>query len=210
MTAAAIASAAATTATAHVNHAPLCHVATSQPLRRAATSLPTHHAAKAIGVMHHVVTSHSVIASVLLHHAVIVQRLRLAAISPLSPHVVMLPAAIVLSAVTASVTLHRAVISLLSRLAATNPLAANAHAATILTQAHAQIAPPLIVLLTQVSQHARPVTSRHVLRHPVAKPLRRAATVQHALARHVQAHHVPQPVHAAALTLTAVAVKATR
>jgi hypothetical protein len=40
--------------------------------------------------------------------------------------------------------------------------------------------------------------------------LRRAVTAQLALALRVQARHAPQPVLAAALTLTAVAVKAAR
>jgi hypothetical protein len=164
-----------------------------------------HHEAKATGVMHHVVTSRLVIASVLLHHAVIVRRLLRAVTNQLSRRVATVP-----SAVTASVTSHHAVTSLLLRHVATSPLAANAHAATILTQAHAQIAPPLIVLPTQVSQHVRRVTSRHVPQHQVARPLRHAVTAQLALAPRVQVHHVPQPVLAAALTLTAVAVKAAR
>ena len=200
-TEAAIVSAVAPTVTAHVNHVLLCHVATNQPLHRAVTSLPMHHEAKATGVMHHVLTSLLVIASVLSRHVVIVQRLHRAATSPLSLLVVMLPAAIVLLAVTASATLHHAVIS---------PLVANARAAIILTQAHVQIAPPLIVLPTQANQHALPVILHLAPLHLVARPSLLAATAQRALAHRARARHVPQPVHAAALTLTAVVVKAAR
>lgn len=180
MTAAETVSAAATTATAHVNHVPLCHVATNLPLLHAVTSLPMHHEAKATGVMHHVVTSRLVIASVLLRHAVIVQRLLRGATSPLSLLVV------------------------------TVPLAATAHAAIILTQVHVRIARRLIGLPTQASQHGLPVTLRLVQPHLAERLLRRVATAQLALALRVQEHRVPQPVPAAALTLTAVAVKAAR
>jgi hypothetical protein len=174
-------------------------------LQHAVTSQPTHLA----------VTSRLVIASALLRHAVIVQRLLRAATSPLSPHVVMLlavtpHAVIVLSVVTASATLHRAVTSLPSRRVATSLLAANVPVATIHTPAHALIAPHQTALPTQVSQRAQRVISHLAPLHLVAKPSLLAATVQHALAHRAQAHHVPQPVHAAALTLTAVAVKAAR
>ena len=204
-TEAAIVSAVAPTVTAHVSHVLLCRVATSLLSQHAVTSQPTHLA----------VTSRLVIASALLRHAVIVQRLLRAATSPLSPHVVMLlavtpHAVIVLSVVTASATLHRAVTSLPSRRVATSLLAANVPVATIHTPAHALIAPHQTALPTQVSQRAQRVISHLAPLHLVAKPSLLAATVQHALAHRAQAHHVPQPVHAAALTLTAVAVKAAR
>lgn len=206
MIAAAIVSVAATTATAHVNHVPLCHVATNLLLLHAVTSLPMHHEAKVTEVMHHVVTSHLVIASVLLRHAVIAQRLLRAATSPLSLLVVTVPLA-----ATANATSHHAVTNLLSLPVATSPSVANAHAATILSQANVRIARRLIVLPTQASQPALPVTLLLVPPHRVERLLRRVAIAQHVLlAHHVQVHRVPQPVHAAVLTLTAVAVNAAR
>lgn len=203
MTAAAIASAAATTATAHASHA---------PLRHAVTSLPTRHEAKATEVIHHdVVTNRLVIASVLLRHAVIVQRLLRAATSPLLLPAVMHPVVTVPLAATASATSHHAVTSQHSLPVATSPSVASAHAATILLQANVRIARRLIVLLTQASQHALLVTLLLVQPHRAERLLRRVAMVQHVLrALPVQAHHVPQLAHAAVLTLTAVAVKAAR
>jgi hypothetical protein len=155
-----------------------------------------HQEPKGTGVMHLAVIgqpSLHVAISQLSHHAA-------------TPHVVTAPSAAIANVLSLLVETS----PLLHRVATSHLVASAHHAATILTPAHVQIVRRLTVLPTQVSQHVRRVTSRHVPQHQVARPLRRAVTAQLGLAPRVQVHHVPQPVLAAALTLTAVAVKAAR
>ena len=202
---------AATTAIAHVSRALLRLVVINPLTPRVAINLPMHQEPTGTGVMHLAVTSLLVVtANAALHHVVIVQPLPHEAISPLSlhaaiPHAVTAPSAAIASVlsllVETSPLLHRV---------ATSHLVASAHAAIILTPAHAQIVRRLTVLPTQVSQHAQAVSSHHVRALQVAKPSRLAVTVQLAQVLRVQARHAPQPVHVAALTLTAVAVKVQR
>lgn len=203
---------AATTAIAHVSRALLRLVVTNPLTPRVAINLPMHQEPKGTGVMHLAVTSLLVVtANAALHHAVIVQPLPHAAISQHSlhaatPHVVTAPSAAIASVLSLRVETS----PLLHRVATSHLVASAHHAATILTPAHVQIVRRLTVLPTQVSQHARAVSSHHVRALQVAKPSRLAVTVQLAQVLRVQARHAPQPVHVAALTLTAVAVKVQR
>ena len=190
----------------------LSRLVVTNPLTpRVATNRPMPPEAKGTGVMHLAVTSLLVVtANAALHHVVIVQPLPHEAISPLSLHAAIPHAVTAPSAAIASVLSLLVETSPLLHHVATSHLVASAHAAIILTPAHAQIVRRLTVLPTQVSQHAQAVSSHRVRPLRVARPLHLAATAQLARALRVQARHVPQPVRVAALPLTAVAVKVQR